>query len=473
VSSRETGSGRQPLLRSQLLVWLLVPLFLLLTADAFISYWIALSSAQRAYDRSLVEIARGVSLHLRAANGGLALDMPPDARRVLFTDPVDSIYFQVRGADGSVVAGDPIEPALRERVARHAPEAFYDGTMQGAPVRIVELEVAADPAAGRPPAVVRVAETEGKRNALAREILLNVLAPQVLLILIAGIVVWVGVVRGLAPLERLQRAVAQRSHLDRSPVVADDVPGEVSPLVRSINELLARLDSVLTLQNRFVSDAAHQLKTPIAALETRFELALREKDPERIQQAVQELYPALERLSRLVSQLLSLARNEPDAVLAVPMTPLDLNALALEVTAGWVPEALKQGVDLGLEGSVEPAMVVGNAGRLRELLDNLLDNAILYGGRAGGGRVTVRVSAVPQPAVAVSDDGPGIPAHERERVFERFHRLLGSPGDGSGLGLAIAREIARIHGATLTLEEPAGSTGNTFTVAFLPAIRRA
>jgi two-component system sensor histidine kinase TctE len=138
-----------------------------------------------------------------------------------------------------------------------------------------------------------------------------------------------------------------------------------------------------------------------------------------------------------------------------------------------VPEALKQGVDLGLEGSVEPAMVVGNAGRLRELLDNLLDNAILYGGRAGGGRVTVRVSAVPQPAVAVSDDGPGIPAHERERVFERFHRLLGSPGDGSGLGLAIAREIARIHGATLTLEEPAGSTGNTFTVAFLPAIRRA
>ena len=366
------------------------------------------------------------------------------------------------------------KPRFANASRADAHEAFYDGTMQGAPVRIVELEVAADPAAGRPPAVVRVAETEGKRNALAREILLNVLAPQVLLILIAGIVVWVGVVRGLAPLERLQRAVAQRSHLDRSPVVADDVPGEVGPLVR-VDQRAARAA-------RQRPHAAEPLRfgrrAPVEDADCRarrrsFELAQREKDPERIQPGGAGAVPGAGASVAARIQLLSLARNEPEAVHAVPMTPLDLNALALEVAAGWVPEALKQGVDLGLEGSVEPAMIAGNAGRLRELLDNLLDNAILYGGRAGGGRVTVRVSAVPQPAVAVSDDGPGIPAQERERVFERFHRLVGSPGDGSGLGLAIAREIARIHGATLTLEEPAGSTGNTFTVAFPPAIRRA
>src|SRR5262249_23666896 len=157
----------------------------------------------------------------------------------------------------------------------------------------VELKVAADPVSGRPPAVVRVAETEGKRNTLAREILVSVIAPQVLLIVIAGIVVWVGVVRGLAPLERVQRAVAQRSHLDRSPVVVDNVPGEVRPLLASINELLARLDRMLTLQSRFVSDAAHQLKTPIAALETHLELALREEDPKRIRRAVEDVHPAL------------------------------------------------------------------------------------------------------------------------------------------------------------------------------------
>jgi len=464
VSAGETGSGRQPLLRSQLLTWLLVPLFLLLTADAAISYWIALSSSQRAYDRSLVEIARGVSLHLRTYNGTLALDMPDAARRVLFTDPVDAMYFQVETASGRVVAGDPLAPGHRDGAAARRPETFYDGAMNGAPVRIVELKVDADPDTGRPPAVVRVAETERKRNALARQILLNVIVPQIVLILISGIVVWVGVVRGLAPLERLQRAVGQRSHLDRSPVVVENVPGELSPLLNSINELLERLDSVLTLQSRFISDAAHQLKTPLAALKTQFEVALRENDPDEMRRAVEELYPGLERLSRLVSQLLSLARNEPEAVQAVVKAPLDLNAVALEAATSWVPEALKKGIDLGLEGSTAPAMIMGDAGRLRELLDNLLDNAIRYD--VPGGRVTVRVAAVPAPAVAVSDDGPGIPPHERERVFERFHRLLGSPGDGSGLGLAIAREIARIHGATITLEAADEGTGNTFVVSF-------
>ena len=468
----ETAS--RPLLRSQLLTWLLVPLFVLLTADSFISYWIALSFSQRAYDRSLVEIAREVSLHLRATGGGLALDLAEEARRVLFSDPVDSIYFMVETAEGRTIAGERIEPAQRGVAAGERSETLYDGAMHGAPVRIVELKVRADPAAGRPPAIVRVAETEVKRNDLAREILLSVVVPQVLLVVIAGIVVWLGVVRGVAPLQRLQRTVASRSHQDRSPLVVAGVPGEVRPLLDSINDLLARLDSVLTLQTRFISDAAHQLKTPIAVLETQLELALRENDPERMRQAVQETYPALERLSRLVSQLLSLARNEPEAAHAVTMKPLDLNALALEVAAGWVPEALKKNVDLGLEGSAEPAMILGDAGRLRELIDNLLDNAIRYSRKDG--RVTVRVSASPTPAMIVSDDGPSIPPHERERVFERFHRLLGSPSTGSGLGLAIAQEIARIHGGWITLDDDVDGIGNSFTVTFPrggPARRKA
>jgi two-component system sensor histidine kinase TctE len=332
-------------------------------------------------------------------------------------------------------------------------------------VRIVQLTVGAEGSAGRPAAVVRVAETQTKRNELAREILLSVVAPQVLLILIAGIVVWVGVVRGLAPLDRVQRAVAARSHRDRSPVPVENVPGEVGPLVQSINGLLARLDRVLTLQSRFVSDAAHQLKTPVAALEAQCEVALREQDPAALRASVEKLQPGFARLSRLVSQLLSLARNEPDAVRAVTLAPLDLNALALEAATAWVPEALRRNVDLGFEGVEAPVMVDGDGTRLRELLDNLLDNAIRY--TRDGGRVTVRVHAAP-PAVAVSDDGPAIPPGERERVFERFHRLLGSSRDGSGLGLAIAQEIARLHGAAITLVEDADGIGNTFSVAFPP-----
>jgi two-component system sensor histidine kinase TctE len=236
--------------------------------------------------------------------------------------------------------------------------------------------------------------------------------------------------------------------------------------VDAVNGLLERLDHVLTLQARFVTDAAHQLKTPVAGLQAQMELALRETDPKRIRESIQRLYPGLERLARLVSQLLSLARNEPDAVRSAILKPLDLNALALDAATSWVPAALGKGIDLGLESSECPVLIRGDPGRLRELFDNLLDNAVRY--TPHGGRVTVRVVRDPAPGVAVSDDGPAIPPHERARVFERFHRLLGTSHDGSGLGLAIALEIARLHGADIVLEDDKDGIGNTFTVSFPP-----
>ncbi len=457
----------QTLLRSQLLTWLLVPLTLLLVVDAFVSYWVALSFSQRAYDRSLVEIAREVSLHLKIVDGQLALDLPPAARQVLFSDPSDRIYYEISAIDGRVVMGDPIAPPSRARPSTPRHEAFYDGTADGAPVRIVELRVGLEAGAAQPPAVVRVAETEVKRNGLAREILLSVVVPQILLILIAGVVVWMGVVRGLSPLERLQRAVASRLDRDLSPLEVKEVPGEVRPLLHSINGLLARLDSLFTLQSRFIADAAHQLKTPMAGFRAQLELALREQDPVRMRESVEKLHAGLDRLSRLINQLLSLARNEPDAVQSVALMPVDLRALALDVATGWVPEALRHGIDLGFEAGEEAIVVQGDPERLRELLDNLLDNAVRYSRE--GGHVTIRVGAAPHPVVSVSDDGPSIPVHERRRVFERFHRLLGNPQDGSGLGLAIAQEIARIHGAQIRLDDDIDGVGNTFSVSFPPA----
>ena len=454
---------RPALLRTQLLGWLLVPLFVLLTADTFLSYWIALDFSQRAYDRSLVEIAREVSLHLRDDGGRLALDLPQEARRVLLFDPEDRIDIEVATAGGRLVEAGAIEtPRRAASPGRH--ERYYDGAAHGEPVRIVQLDLDPDSATGRPAAIVRVAETANKRNVLAREILLSVVIPQLLLILIAGLVVWFGVVRGLAPLERVQRAVSTRSHRDRSALAVEKVPGEVAPLLGSINDLLARLDRALTLQSRFISDAAHQLKTPVAALEAQIEVALREEDAGRLREGVQAALPGLERLSRLVSQLLSLARNEPDAARALSLASVDISALAFELATEWAPTALRQAIDLGFEGSATPVVVQGDAGRLRELLDNLLDNAVRYS--RSGGRITVRVLDAPRPAVEVSDDGPAIPAPERERVFQRFHRLLGSGRDGSGLGLAIAREIAHLHGADITLRDDADGVGNTFAVIF-------
>jgi two-component system sensor histidine kinase TctE len=452
------------LLRSQLLKFLLPPLLLLLIADSFVSYWVALSFAERAYDVALVEIVREVSLHVRQAESGLDFDMPEAARRVLFSDPVDTLYYQVAAPDGRLIAGHPLPAPERASYRDHH---LYDARIEDETIRLVQLHVAPEGASAAGAVLVRVAETKNKRNALAREILLSVVVPQVLLILIACAMVWAGVVRGLAPLQRVQQAVASRSHRDRSPVVVDPVPGEIRPLVQAINGLLERLDAVLTVQNRFIADAAHQLKTPVAGLQAQLELALREDDPQRMRDSLKNLDAGLERLSRLVSQLLALARNEPDAARNIAMTEVDLNALALESARDLVPEALRKNVDLGFDGLDAPLWVRGDAARLREMLDNLVDNAVRY--TRAGGRVTVRVALASQPTVAVSDDGPGIPPGEREHVFERFHRRLGTTTEGTGLGLAIAQEIARMHGGDIDLREDADGIGNTFTVWVPPA----
>ncbi|HWI15006.1 MAG TPA: sensor histidine kinase N-terminal domain-containing protein [Burkholderiales bacterium] len=451
-----------PLLRSQLLRWLLVPLLTLLLADAFVSYWLSLSFAHRAYDRSLLEAARDVALHANPQNGVLRFSLPEAAQKVLLADSDDAVYFEVAGEEGRHVAGERIvaPPAAQATSA----ETYYDSVLKGASVRVVQLAIADE--AGRRAGVVRIAETLNKRNRLAREMLVAVVAPQFLLILLAALLLWAGVIRGLQPLERLQRAVAQRSHLDLRPLEEPGVPGEVEPLVTSLNALLERLDRVLAMQNRFIADAAHQLKTPIAVLQAQIELVMRETDPERMRQGVGRLYVGVERLSRIALQLLSLARNEPEALRKLSLVEVDLNQLALDAASAWVPEAYKRDIDLGYEGLERPLWVNGDAARLRELLDNLLDNAIRYS--RSGGRVTVRVVAEPRPTLRVSDDGPSIPVEERSRVFDRFHRLHDTPGEGSGLGLSIAREIARIHKAEISLTDDTDGVGNVFQVSFPP-----
>ncbi len=456
----------QPLLRRQLLGWLLIPLSLLLAADACVSYWIALHFSQRANDRTLVEIARDVSLHLRAGGGRLRLDLPEAARQLLFADDADRVAFEVSTVDGQHVEGVAIAPPAQHPSSRLATDALYDGELNGAPVRIVQRTVTANPALGQPAALVRIAETKNKRNELTRDLLASVVVPQVLLILIAGALVWAGVARGLAPLERVRQSVASRARSDHSPLALAGVPGEVQPLLHSINDLLASLDASLTLQTRFIGDAAHQLKTPLAVLEAQLELALREKDPPRMRIALETLHEGLERLSRVVNQILALARNEPEAAGKVTLVRMDLNALALDASTHWVAQALKKRIDLGFEGGDAPVFIDGDAIRLRELIDNLVDNAIRYS--RDGGRVTVRTGAAPRPYLAVCDDSPSIPAHERERVFERFHRLLGNTAAGSGLGLAIVKEIAHLHGASVALQDDSDGVGHTFMVGFPP-----
>jgi two-component system sensor histidine kinase TctE len=456
--------SRRPTLQKKLLAWLLGPLLGLLIVDTLVTWSTSSGFSNHAYDRSLEEMAREVVLHVRPGTARPVFAMPAEAERVLRVDQDDRVYFRVSASDGAMIGGDPELappplPVLPDR------PLFYDSTLHGERVRVV---AAMAPLAGQPAALVQVAETLHRRSRLTRDILASVFLPQLLLILCASAAVWFGVRQGLLPLQRLRRAVSARSHLDLSPIEASNVPGEVMPLVDEVNDLLRRLGTTLNFQNRFIADAAHQLRTPVAGMKAQIELALRETDRARLQHSIGQLYHSADRLSRLVSQLLSLARNEPGAVESVALHTLDLNALALEVTMEWVPEALRRNVDLGFEGADGEVVIDGDAHRLRELINNLIDNAVRYSQDMGS--VTVRVVAGEQRQLSISDDGPRIPVEERERIFQRFHRLLGSHVDGSGLGLAIVSEIAALHNAHITLEEDLDGVGNTFTV-FFPAPR--
>lgn len=450
----------EPRLARKLLAWLLVPLALLLVLDTAAAWWNALRHADAAYDRALRELARAIVLQVRAG-GGSTLELPAPASRLLLEEGGERRWFALRTAAGSLLAGDASLPAPSSGIG--STPVFQDTVVHGEPVRLVTARL---PLAANADALVQVAETLDQRRRLAWELAADVLWPQLLLVAITGLVVGFGVARGLAPLQRLRGQLAQRSHLDLAPMPLADVPAEVRPLVEEVNGLLARLARTFDFQNRFVADAAHQLKTPVSGLKAQIELALRETDPQRVRHSLAQLETGVDRLARLVRQLLSLARNEPGALDTVDLQPLDLHAFALEVSMDWVPHAIRRRIDLGYEGAGEALMIAADRDRLRELINNLIDNAIRYS--QSGGRVTVRTAASGRQDVqlSISDDGPRIPVQERARVFERFHRMLGTPEDGSGLGLAIVSEIATLHRARITLEEDTDGIGNTFSVWF-------
>ena len=445
----------RPTLRSKLLRGLLVPLCLVLLADVVGSYVAVRAIVRSIYDGELAEIARELVLHVRLDGGQVAFDLSSDAERTLLLDEYDHVYYSVHGASGQLIAGRADLPYLPPE---QGALGFADASYAGAPVRIAALTV------GKQRVTIEVAETTVKRRKLARELLLGVALPQIGLIALAALLVWLGVARGLAPLEQLRRAVAARSHLDMSAIDAHGVPGEVHPLVVAVNDLMSRLAGVLDFQTRFIADTAHQLRTPVAGLKAHIEVALREKNLAQTRTALAHLYTSAERLSRLVGQLLSLARNEPHSARTDNFAPLDFNKLTFDTTTEWVAPAYKKNIDLGFEGAGREVMVHGDATRLTELINNLVDNAIRY--TPPGGRVTVHVRAEPRPQLVVSDDGPRIPVEERERVFERFHRLLGTHAEGSGLGLAIVRDIASLHEAQIHLIDDVDGVGNTFIVTF-------
>lgn len=444
----------------EILDWMLMPLLLLWPLSIGVTYLVAKSIANEPFDRALEDRVTVLAQQVKEVNGELSAHLPFSARDILRADDVDNVYFQVSGPQRELIAGDSDVP-LPEDEEKPVPWSVMlrDAQMRNADVRVAYTYVNLQPSrivsrSSVEPryALVQVAETLEKRRELANQIIKGVILPEFIILPIAITLLWFALSRGLSPLTVLQENIRSRRPDDLSPIDSRAVPEEISPLVRSLNEMLERLSQSIQSQKRFIADAAHQMKTPLAGMRMQSELALRQDSREEIQRSLEQLAKSSASATRLVNQLLALARAENESPQSMPLQRLELTGLARSTVQDWFAQAQARTIDLGFEADDDEIFVMGHATMLRELLNNLIDNALRY--TQTGGSVTARVRAELDRRIAiieVEDNGPGIAPSEREQIFDRFYRILGSEVEGSGLGLAIVREIAQRHGAEVDL----------------------
>ncbi|WP_296217947.1 sensor histidine kinase [Pseudomonas sp. UBA2684] len=440
-------------LRGRLLRRLALLLTLILLVSSLSAYWSARRAADTAYDRTLLASARAIADGLYTAEGKLNANVPYVALDTFAYDSAGRIYYQVLDLSGALVSGYEDLPAAPRGTRRTndypALAHFYDAEYRNQGVRVVSLLQPVSEPQLNGIAEIRVAETQGARERMARELLFGTLWRMGLLSFSALLLVWLAVSAALRPLESLRRTVAERASDDLRPLPDAELPRELRPLVNALNQFNDRLRGLFERQSQFIADAAHELRTPLAALKARVELGLRAQEPVAWRSTLEDAAQNTDRLTHLANQLLSLARIESGAraIAEGGAQRLDLSQLARELGLALAPLAHARGVALALEAE-QPVWLQGEPTLLNELLCNLVDNALAH--TPVGGNVILRVLA---PGVLeVQDDGPGIPAEERERVFERFYRRS-AHGSGAGLGLAIVGEICRAHQASISLHQ--------------------
>ena len=447
----------------EILDWMLAPLLFLWPISIAVTHHVANEIANQPYDQALAENIGVIGRQVKIVDGRIVVNFPAPARALLRADEHDITYYQVSGLSGGLISGDREIPRVKipETIDPDA-VLFRDDDVSGEDIRVAYQFLMLGKERTR--VLVQVAETRRKRGDLAGRIISGVILPQFAIIPLAVILVYLGLSRGIAPLQRLQRRIRQRRPGDLAPISINGVPEELRPVIVAFNDMMVRLEENLQAQQRFIADAAHQMRTPLTGLKMQTELALSETEPQLMRNSLRQIAESADRAVHLINQLLALARAESSHEKVHSFEKVDLENLARVAAQEGVPRALAKGIDIGFEGTGWPLLIEGSPVLLHELASNLIDNAIKY--TPEGGRVTVRTRAEAYAILEVEDSGIGIGAEERERVFERFYRILGSEAHGSGLGLAIVREIAELHRASIELRPNGHGQGTLAQVVF-------
>jgi two-component system, OmpR family, sensor histidine kinase TctE len=452
---RLTGSPTS--LRSYLLTGILVPVLLLVLVNGTLLYWRALAAANTAYDRTLLASAKVIGEQLDVQgfdrDAVLLATVPYSALEAFEADTRSRMIYRISSLYGELVSGYADLPFWRGELPAQPPYAalvdFYDDRYAGAPVRVAVLLQPVASAGGRGVAVVQVAETLELRQTLARQVLLDTLWQQLLLVLVIAAVVTAVVHQATRHIRRLSHGVQARAEGDLAPLPTAEAPRELQPLIEAMNSVMARLADMLSNQKRFVRDTAHQLRTPLAVLKAQVQSA--QRGDVEAQAALAEINATVDRATALANQMLSLAkveqlRQQPGS--QVHDLAEVVRTIALELSP------LLAARDLDFELDTQPAPVLAHAWMLAELSRNLLHNAIRH--TPGAGLLQVRVMREAQSAVlVVADSGPGIAPDLRARLFQPFS--AGDARSGSGLGLAICREIVQALGGSIELENRVGA----------------
>ncbi|WP_120495193.1 sensor histidine kinase [Kiloniella sp. EL199] len=451
-------------LRRRLLLWLLGALAIISALMLLEVRSSASKAANEAYDRVLLGSALAIAERVVVVGEQLEVDVPYVALEMLTSAAQDRVFYQVVGPGNSFITGYDDLPVVDDKdIPKNGAPLFFDADYRGDAIRVgvISRHISGGRLSAR--FTVMVAETVEGRNNLINEMMTAAIVRQLVLILVAGIVLWIGIGWGLKPLVRLEAALNRRTSSDLRPI-EHEVPQEVRHLIDAINDLMKRLGASIEAMQRFTSNAAHQLRTPLAAIQTQAELAQDEKEPVKIAKRLEHLNRSTKQTSRLINQLLSLARTHQEDE-NFHFEAVDLKVLSEEVTRAYVPKAVSQQIDLGFEQQGEIGSVVGNEELIKEALKNLIENALHY--CSGNSTVTVRLKQMSEDVVIeVEDNGPGVPKEERDKIFERFYRSETRDDEGCGLGLPIVREIMERHNGSIEYQNVGQGVGACFKLRF-------